>query len=294
LFIETEGLTKRYRDLAALDGCTLGVARGEIFGLLGPNGAGKTTLLRLLLGYLKPTSGRAEIDGLDCHRQSVRVRQMVSYLPGEARLFRSMRGRQVLAFFAEIRPGGNVQRSEELAQRLELDLSRRVAFMSTGMRQKLALAATLAAETPLMILDEPTSNLDPTVRGIVLSLVSEARQRGRTVLFSSHVLSEVEAVCDRVAFLRAGRLVHVQPMAELRRRHRIRAQLKGPLPPVPDALQKDLSIHTDGDGRITIETPGELSPLLQWLSGAPLEQMAVEPVGLRTLYDRLHDEGLPR
>ncbi len=294
LFIETEGLTKRYRDLAALDGCTLGVARGEVFGLLGPNGAGKTTLLRLLLGYLKPTSGRAAIDGLDCHRQSVRVRRIVSYLPGEARLFRSMRGSQVLAFFAEIRPGGDLQRAKELAERLELPLSQRVACMSTGMRQKLALAATLSADTPLMILDEPTSNLDPTVRGIVLRLVSEARQSGRTILFSSHVLSEVEAVCDRVAFLRAGRLVHVQPMAELRRRHRIRAELKGPLPPVPEGLQQDVSIHTDGDGRITIETPGELSPLLHWLSGVPLAQMAVEPVGLRTLYDRLHDEGLPR
>lgn len=294
MFIETVGLTKNYRDLAALDGCTLGVERGEIFGLLGPNGAGKTTLLRLLLGYLKPTSGHAAIDGLDCHRQSVRVRRIVSYLPGEARLFRSMRGRQVLSFFAEIRPGGNLQRSEELAERLELELSRRVAFMSTGMRQKLALAVTLAADTPLLILDEPTSNLDPTVRGIVLSLVSEARQRGRTILFSSHVLSEVETVCDRVAFLRSGRLVHLQVMAELRRRHRICAQLKGPLPPVPDGLEKDVSLHTDGDGRMTIETPGELSPLLQWLSSAPLEQMTVEPVGLRTLYDRLHDEGRPR
>jgi ABC-2 type transport system ATP-binding protein len=291
LFIATDGLTKRYRDLAALDGCTLGVERGEIFGLLGPNGAGKTTLLRLLLGYLRPTSGRAAIDGLDCYRQSLRVRRIVSYLPGEARLFPSMRGRQVLAFFAEIRPGGNLQRSEELAERLELELARRVAYMSTGMRQKLALAATLAADTPLVILDEPTSNLDPTVRGIVLSLVSEARRRGRTVVFSSHVLSEVEAVCDRVAFLRAGRLVHVQAMAELRRRHRIRAQLKGPLPPVPKGLDKDLSLHTDGDGRITLETPGELSLLLQWLSSVPLEQMTVEPVGLRALYDRLHDEG---
>ena len=204
MFIQTNGLTKRYGDLAALDACSLGVVRGEVFGLLGPNGAGKTTLLRLLLGYLKPTSGQAAIDGLDCYRQSVRVRRIVSYLPGEARLFRSMRGRQVLAFFAEIRPGGDLQRSEELAERLELELSRRVAYMSTGMRQKLALAATLAADTPLMILDEPTSNLDPTVRGIVLSLVSEARQRGRTIVFSSHVLSEVEAVCDRVAFLRGA------------------------------------------------------------------------------------------
>lgn len=294
MLIETVELSKRYGAVAALDGCTLGVARGEVFGLLGPNGAGKTTLLRLLLGYLQPSSGHARIDGLDCHRQSVRVHRVVSYLPGEARLFRSMRGHQVLRFFAEIRPGGNLKRSIALAERLELELSRRVAYMSTGMRQKLALAATLAADTPLVILDEPTSNLDPTVRGIVLDLVAEARQHGRTVVFSSHVLSEVEAVCDRVAFLRGGRLVHTQVMAELRRRHRIRARLKGQLQPAPEGLEKDLTIHVDGDDQVVIETPGELSPLLQWLSAAPLEQMTVEPVGLRSLYERLHDEGLAR
>jgi len=294
LLIETVELTKRYGDVAALDDCTLRVAGGEIFGLLGPNGAGKTTLLRLLLGYLKPTSGHARIDGLDCHRQSVRVHRLVSYLPGEARLFRSMRGHQVLRFFTEIRPGGILQRSVALAERLELDLSRRVAFMSTGMRQKLALAVTLSADTPLVILDEPTSNLDPTVRGIVLDLVSEARRHGRTVVFSSHVLSEVEEVCDRVAFLRAGRLVHTQVMADLRRRHRIRARLNGRLHPVPEGLEKELTIHTSSDGRVVIETPGELSPLLQWLSAAPLDQMTVEPVGLRALYERLHEEGLGR
>lgn len=291
LLIETVGLTKRYGTVAALQDCTLGVARGEVFGLLGPNGAGKTTLLRLLLGYLTPTSGYARIDGLDCHRQSVRVHRVVSYLPGEARLFRSMRGQQVLRFFAEIRPGGNLARSVALATRLELELSRRVAFMSTGMRQKLALAATLAADTPLVILDEPTSNLDPTVRGIVLDLVAEARQHGRTVVFSSHVLSEVEAVCDRVAFLRDGQLVHTQVMAELRRRHRIRARLNGQLQPAPPTLEKDLIIQAAGDGHVVIETLGELSPLLQWLSTAPLDQMTVEPVGLRSLYERLHDEG---
>lgn len=291
MLIETQSLTKRYRDVAALDACTLEVDRGEIFGLLGPNGAGKTTLLRLLLGYLQPTSGRAWIDGLDCYRQSVRVRRSVSYLPGEARLFRAMRGRQVLKFFADIRPEGNLRWATALADRLELDLSRRVAFMSTGMRQKLALAATLAADTPLVVLDEPTANLDPTVRGIVLDLVADARGQGRTVVFSSHVLSEVEAVCDRVAFLRAGRLVQIQVMAELRRRHRIRARLKGPLPPPPEGLDRDLVIQAGADGQVTIETPGELSPLLQWLSCAPLEQMTVEPVGLRALYDRLHDEG---
>jgi len=291
MFIETRQLTKRYGSITALEDCTLGIRRGEVFGLLGPNGAGKTTLLRLLLGYLTPTSGGATIDGLDCHHQSVQVRQRTSYLPGEARLFRQMRGRKVLKFFAEVRPGGNLNRSLELAERLELNLSRRVAFMSTGMRQKLALAATMAADTPLVILDEPTSNLDPTVRGVVSEMVAEAREQGRTVVFSSHVLSEVEDVCDRVAFLRDGRLVHVQVMHDLKRRHRIRAVLAGPLDPPPGELAGELSIQHDEGGQVVIETPGELAPLLKWLSTLPMQEMNVQPVGLRTLYDRIHDEG---
>jgi ABC-2 type transport system ATP-binding protein len=269
----------------------MGVVRGEVFGLLGPNGAGKTTLLRLLLGYLKPTSGSAAIDGLDCHRQSVQVRRVVSYLPGDARLFRQMRGRDVLRFFAEVRPGGKYRRSLDLAERLELDVTRRVAMMSTGMRQKLALAATIAADTPLAILDEPTSNLDPTIRGIVLQMVEEARKQGRTIVFSSHVLSEVENVCDRVAFLRAGSLVHLQVMSELKRRHRIRAQLKGLLPAPPAELQRGLLIRNSDDGVTIIDTPGELAPLLSWLASAPLEEMTIEPVGLRPLYDQLHNTG---
>jgi ABC-2 type transport system ATP-binding protein len=243
------------------------------------------------MGYLKPTSGHAAIDGLDCHRRSVEVRQRTSYLPGEARLFGTMRGRKVLQFFAEVRPGGDYQRSLKMAQRLELDLSRRVAFMSTGMRQKLALVATLAAATPLVILDEPTANLDPTVRGIVAQMVTEARQQGRTVLFSSHVLSEVEEVCDRVAFLRSGRLAHLQVMHELKRRHRIRAVLTGRWQPPPSHLANELSIRRSPNGHVAIETPGELAPVLQWLSSMTLEEMNVQPVGLRALYDRVHDLG---
>jgi ABC-2 type transport system ATP-binding protein len=271
-----------------LDNCSLGVESGEVFGLLGPNGAGKTTLLRLLLALLHPTSGSARIAGLDCFRDSVRVRRSVSYLPGEARLFRQMRGRDVLRFFAEIRPGGNLQRSRQLAERLELDLSRRVAYMSTGMRQKLALATTLAADTALAILDEPTSNLDPTVRGVVLAIVAEAKRAGRTIVFSSHVLSEVEEVCDRVVLLRAGRVVHTQAMSELRRRHRIRATLSGPLPKIPVQFKQQLSITTNGAEDVTIETPGELAPLLGWLSTLPLTEIKIEPVGLRAVYDQYH------
>jgi ABC-2 type transport system ATP-binding protein len=292
MFVQTDSLTKQYRQVTALANCTLGVEAGEVFGLLGPNGAGKTTLLRLLLGYLRPTSGRATIGGLDCHRQSVAVRRQVSYLPGDARLFRQMRGRDVLTFFAEVRPGGDLVRARRLAERLELDLSRRVAFMSTGMRQKLALAATLATDTPLVVLDEPTANLDPTIRSIVAKLVVEAREQGRTVMFSSHVLSEVEEVCDRVVILRGGRLVHTQLMSELRKRHRIRFELQGPLPEIPETFRPSLSLRSEPTGEHTMETPGELAPLLGWLGTLPLTEVRIEPVGLRAIYDHYHHESL--
>jgi len=287
LLVETDSLSKSYGDFRALDACSLGVRRGEVFGLLGPNGAGKTTLLRLLLGYLQPTAGRAAIDGLDCQQQSVAVRRLVSYLPGEARLYRGLRGRDVLRFFAEIRPGSNWKGYLQKADELELDLSRRVAFMSTGMRQKLALAIALAAETPVMILDEPTANLDPSVRARVLAFVAAARKAGRTVIFSSHVLSEVEEVCDRVAILRGGCLVHTQVIGELHRSHRLRAVLAGPLPPVPPELEDRLSVQPVVGGGVEMEAD-ELPPLLGWLASAPISEIRVEPIGLRAIYERFH------
>jgi ABC-2 type transport system ATP-binding protein len=155
------------------------------------------------------------------------------------------------------------------------------------MRQKLALATVLSVAAPLVILDEPTSSLDPTARQVVLELVREARAAGRTVIFSSHVLSEVEAVCDRVAVLRRGHLVHTQVMSQLRLRHRIRAVLRGPLGEPPPQLAH-VEIARGQDGQIQIETPDELSPLLGWLAGLPLSEVRIEPVGLQAVYDRFH------
>ena len=287
MFVETHSLTKRYRRFTALDACSVSVEAGEVFGLLGPNGAGKTTLLRLLLGYLQPTSGRATIGGLDCQRQSVAARQLVSYLPGEARLYRGMRGRDVLRFFAEVRPGGDFRQALRFAARLDLELNRRVAFMSTGMRQKLAFAATMSSDSPLVILDEPTANLDPSVRATVSEMIAEAKRAGRTVFFSSHVLSEVEEVCDRVAILRAGRCVHTQVMSELHRRHRLSASLVGDIPAVPDELVDSVRVSSGSQGDLVIEAD-ELSLLLRWLATLPVTEIKAEPIGLRAVYDRFH------
>ena len=288
MLVETRELTKRYSSVTALDRCTLAVAAGEIFGLLGPNGSGKTTLLRLLMGYLRPTAGAATVNGLDCYRRSVAVHERVAYLPGEAKLFPQMRGRDVLAFFARVRPDGNLQRAMEHAERLDLELSRPVSLMSTGMRQKTALAAVLSSGAPVLILDEPTSNLDPTARSEVLAIVREAKAAGKTVLFSSHVLGEVEETCDRVVILRRGAVVHEQIMHELRRQHRIFARLTGPLPPVPEHFNGTVRITPAAHSDVWIDTPGELAPLLGWLATAPLAEVRIEPVRLQTVYETYH------
>ncbi len=290
MLVETEQLTKSYGDIHALADCSLSVERGEIFGLLGPNGAGKTTLIRTLMGYLRPTSGSARINGLDCYLRRVEVHRLVSYLPADAHLFGNLKGRDVLRFFMEMRKGEGLEHSLALAKRLELDVSRRVATMSTGMRQKLALVVCLAPDVPLLILDEPTANLDPSVRREIMTLVSEAKSNGRTVIFSSHVLSEVDEVTDRVAILRGGRVVHTQTMSQLRQRHRITAQLHGKLPEAPEALRNELLISHHENGELTIETGEELSALLGWLSQLPLSQIKIEPVGLSAVYDQFHRE----
>ncbi len=293
MLVQTDSLSKRYGRLAALDDCTLSVARGEILGLLGPNGAGKTTLLRLLMGFLKPTAGKASIDGLDCYRQSVEVHRRLSYLPGDARLFRHLNGRETLAFFARLRKASALQRSIEVAERLQLDLSRRVRHMSTGMRQKLALAVALTPDVPLVILDEPTANLDPTVRRDVIELIRDARAKGTTVLFSSHVLSEVEEACDRVLVLRAGRLVDSVRVAEVRRQHRIRAELTGPMTALPAQLAASVDISASAAGDMLLLTRGDLAPLLGWLAEQPLVRLEIEPVGLRAVYELHHPAALP-
>ena len=300
--VRTVGLGKRYGDFEALADLDLTIPRGEVFGLLGPNGAGKTTLIRTLLGFIHRTSGHAEVMGIDPAIDSVAVRRQVSYLPGDARLPRHMRGHSVLKFFADIQPEGDLDHSLAIAERLELDLRRMVSFMSTGMRQKLAIAAVIGSRAPLLILDEPTANLDPTVRSRVLEMVMAAKNDGRTVIFSSHVLSEIEEVCDSVVLLRRGRLAHRQSLSDLKARHRIVA--RGSLGDanratgsmiVPDSIAAFVpSVQCDeATGRVTIETSGDLAPVLPWLASLGLSEIRVEAFGLRAVYDAVHFDEVP-
>jgi ABC-2 type transport system ATP-binding protein len=268
----------------------LTVDRGLVFGLLGPNGAGKTTLIRSLLGFLKPTSGEAKIDGSNCLTESVVVRSKTAYLPAEAKLFRAMKGRSALEFFAEMHPMGSVQRSLQMASRLDLDLSRRVAFMSTGMRQKLAIASVLSCRAPLIILDEPTANLDPSVRSEVLAIVRECKQKeGQSIMFSSHVLSEIEEICDAAAIMRAGEVVHTVTLSELRLMHRLDGKLPTSLSSrLIDAMPDSITLIEHREDRFVVDLRGTLESHLGWIQKLDASQISIQPIALRSVYDQYH------
>jgi ABC-2 type transport system ATP-binding protein len=286
MLLRTERLTKDYGRHRALDGITFSVAPGEVVGLLGPNGSGKSTALRLLLGFLRPTAGRASIAGHDCWHDSVAARRHVAYLPGELRLYENMTGRQLIRFLSQVR--GQPIRPElaELARRLDIDLDRPIAHLSSGMKRKVALLQVLAPHAPLLILDEPTNTLDPTMRDELLEQLRRARGAGQAVLFSSHVLTEVERVCDRVGILHRGRLVHVQNLSELRQVRLIRACFSRPPEALPDL--SGLSVVDRQDSQITFQHSGPLPPVLEWLAQQPVVDLSMETLGLAPIYHRFH------
>jgi ABC-2 type transport system ATP-binding protein len=286
MLLHTEHLTKNYNGFRALEDLTLSVSPGEVFGLLGPNGSGKTTALRLILGFLRPTAGLATVAGHDCWTDGVRARRHISYLPGELRLYDNMTGRQLVNFLGRLR--GNEHRADVdvLARRFEIDLDRPIAHLSSGMKRKVALLQVLVPHAPLLILDEPTNALDPTMRDELLTQLRQARNAGQAVLFSSHVLSEAERVCDRVGILQKGRLVHVQEMKDLQQARLIHARFAGPASPAPSL--RGLKLREHANGQVTWEHAGELSPLLEWLGTQPVLDLRVEPVGLAAIYHRYH------
>ncbi len=286
--IVSRGLSKAYGGNYALRDLDLEVRRGEIFGLLGPNGSGKTTTIRLWLGLMRPTRGTATIFGHDCWAGGLQVRRLVSYLPGELRMPGSLTGLGVLKFLSGLRDGEGLDRAEAIADRvMGLDLGKKVRKYSTGMKQKLALAQAFADPVDVLILDEPTSALDPSARLDVLNLVREAKAVGQTIVFSGHVLSEVEAICDRVAILRRGRLVHVEDMHARRRLRMLLVRFEGDQPP-PFPEELELTLRRMRGPAFLLEHRGELGPLLRWLATVPVADLAIGTEDLHALYDEYH------
>ena len=214
--VRTEGLTKRYGTADALRDLSLEVNRGEVLGYLGPNGAGKTTTIRLLLGLIQPTAGRAEIFGLDCQHRPVEAHRHLAYVPGEANLWPGLTGAETLHLLGRVQ--GEVDQSyrDELVALFELDADKKVRAYSKGNRQKVILIAALMCRPDLLVLDEPTAGLDPLMEQAFRHCIYEAKERGQTVFLSSHVLSEVEALCDQVAILRNGRLIETGTLTDMR------------------------------------------------------------------------------
>ena len=283
-----EALTKDYGAFRALDSLNLSIPAGEVFGLLGPNGSGKSTALRLALGFLRPTSGQVQVAGYEAWSKSVEVRRRVAYLPGELRLYENMTGRRLIRFLAEVRgetAGADVDR---LATRLDIDIDRPLTHLSSGMKRKVALLAVLTPKVPLIILDEPTNTLDPTMREQLIEQLRLARDRGQTILFSSHVLSEVERVCDRVAILKQGKLVHVQIMESLRAEGRfVHARFDSVPATGPDGEPLS-SEASQMDGTLQFNHHGPLPELLNWLQRANARTLRIEPLGLGPIYQRFH------
>jgi ABC-2 type transport system ATP-binding protein len=287
--IETNGLTKTYGAVSALTDLSLSIEAGEVFGLLGPNGSGKTTTIRLLLGLLRPTAGTASVSGFDCWSHSLAVRERVSYLPGELRMYGGLRAVDVLRYLSDLRGGAPLDRAVAIAERvMGLDLRRRVRTYSTGMKQKLALAQAFADPVDILILDEPTSALDPSAREDVIGLVKEAREGGQTVVFSGHVLSEVEQVADRVAIMRRGRLMHVEDMHHRRQHVRLLLVRFEPEPPAAFPEELGLTVRERTGDVVLLEHRGEPVPLLAWLGTQPVVDLAIGTEDLRSLYDRYH------
>ncbi|MFM9613998.1 ABC transporter [Streptomyces sp. V2] len=286
--IEVSGLHKSFGRTHALDGLHLRVETGEVHGFLGPNGAGKSTAIRVLLGLLRADSGTARILGHDPWQDAVEVHRRIAYVPGDVTLWRNLSGGEVIDLYGRLRGGRlDPRRRADLIDRFELDPTKKGRTYSKGNRQKVALVAAFASDVDLLILDEPTSGLDPLMEEVFRDCVREERGRGRTVLLSSHILSEVEELCDRVSIIRQGRTVETGSLAELR--HLTRTSIRAELAAPPGALAALPGVHDlDVQGtrvRLQVET-GELDAVLRLLNESGVRSLTSTPPTLEELFLR--------
>jgi ABC-2 type transport system ATP-binding protein len=290
MVITTDNLGKSFGRVRAVSNLSLAIAEGEIFGFLGPNGAGKTTTMRLLLGLLRPSTGTATVLGWDAWRHAARAHEQVGYLPGDARLYDFMTGTEFLTLMARLRGRGEIGPGRRLAERLGLDLSRRIKTYSRGTRQKLGLVQALMHAPRLIILDEPTASLDPLVQEDVYEILREQRAAGATVFFSSHVISEVEKICDRVGIIRRGQLVAVETVEGLRARATRRVRVTLAEPPA-GTLQLPGAVQVSEEGAtLTFAVRGDINPVVRRLAELHLADVTIEPARLEEVFFDYYDE----
>jgi ABC-2 type transport system ATP-binding protein len=297
--IEARDLTKQYRSVVGLDGLDLRVERGQVLGFLGPNGAGKTTTIRLLLDLIRPTRGEARLFGRPAADPAARAR--VGYLPGELALDDRLTGMRMLELLGALQPGGAPagidRRRAELCERLRLspgDLARPIRDDSRGTKQKIGLVGALQGDPDLLLLDEPTTGLDPIVREELLGLLGEAGESGRTVFYSSHVLSDVERTCSQVAILREARLAALDDIEALRRRltRTMVVRFHG-APPVDELSLPGTTLIEQRDGATLLQVTGDLNPLLAVLARHPVEHLAFPEPELEQVFLGFYEEPTP-
>lgn len=284
-------LTKRYGSRRGVDALTLSVPQGSLFGFLGPNGAGKTTAIRVLMGLLRPTSGSASIFGLDCWRDGARIKADVGYVPGDLRLYPWLTGLSALRLFGRVRGRDLMGEGRRLAEEMDLDLGVAVRRMSRGTRQKLGLVLAMAHRPRVLILDEPTGGLDPLIQDRFRARLKSLAAGGCTVFFSSHTLSEVDDLCDRVAILREGRLVAEGTLTELRARagHEVAIRWRDGAGAMeaPAFLKLDNRSSEAWEGSLE----GPVSRLVDWLAGKPVADLEIGRPDLETLFRRYYGGG---
>jgi ABC-2 type transport system ATP-binding protein len=282
--IRTEQLTKRYGDTLALDALDLQVEEGEVYGYLGPNGAGKTTTIRLLLGLHRPSAGRAALFDFDAWREPVAAHAKVAYVSAEPNLWPGLTGAETLAFLARLRGGVDEAYRDQLVERFQLDVDKKVRALSHGNRQKVQLIAAFASRAALLILDEPTGGLDPLMEVAFRDTVTEAKRAGQTVFLSSHILSEVEAVCDRVGILRAGRLVDQGTLADLRHlgAQTVEVTFDGPAPELPPL--PGIEAAPAGPSSLRFQVGGSVGPLMDALAGQNVVSLESRPPSLEEIF----------
>jgi ABC-2 type transport system ATP-binding protein len=289
--LKTVDVTKKFGKFTALDGVNLEVNSGEVYGFIGPNGAGKSTTIRILLGILKATEGEVKIFGMDAWKDAVEIHKRISYVPGDVNLWPNLTGGEVIDLFMKMRGSTNNNRREELVQKFDLDPTKKCRTYSKGNRQKVALVAAFSSDADLYILDEPTSGLDPLMEKVFQECVMDAKRAGKSVLLSSHILSEVERLCDKVAIIRQGKIIETGTLDELRHltRTNLLVETKQPIPTLVDLRgvhnieKKDQAISFQVD-------PEELDSVMKYVTQFGLVRLESSPPKLEDLFMR-HYEG---
>ncbi len=295
--IQTDKLSKVYksreREVRALSDLTLNVWPGEIFGYLGPNGAGKTTTIRLLLDLIRPTGGSARLFGLDAQQHSVELHKRIGFLPGELNLWKNLTGSQVIDYVARVRGGVDMAYVRQLVERLQFDPTLRVRSYSSGNRRKLGLIIALMNQAELLILDEPTNGLDPLMQQIFNELMREVRAEGRTVFLSSHILGEVQAICDRVGILREGQLQAVETVSGLRHAdfRWVTLHFRDPVDTAPLAGVPGVSDITADGHTLRLRLHGDYNPLLQALSSQYIIDIDTQEASLEEIFLSYYGNG---